>query len=259
MIKTAIILAAGLGSRLGDLTNEMPKGFVEVGDKSLISRSLESLLRNGITKVHIGTGHLSHHYDNLAAKYTDMISCVRNDRYASSSSMDTLYNLRHIVNEDFLLLESDLLYEDRALSSLRNAHQQNIVLASGKTFSGDEVYINADDNGFLLSMTKDPVAAADAFGELVGISKISIEAYREMCAIFSRHGPITIDYEYVMSKVKSPNNFIVHRIDDLAWCEIDDSKHLLRAKSEIISAVITANDLYRGPLSRNDGGMIETK
>lgn len=245
MVKTAIILAAGFGSRLGDLTNEMPKGFMEIGNNSLINRSVECLLRNGINKIYIGTGHLSEHYDEFASHYPGVISCIKNDRYAISSSMDTLYNLRNIVNEDFLLLESDLLYEDRALSSLRVAAQQNIVLASGKTFSGDEVYINADDRGSLLSMTKDRAATDGAFGELVGISKVSVEAYQEMCRIFSRQGPLDIDYEYVMTHVKKPNDFIVYKIDDLAWCEIDDSNHLMRATSEVIYAVDAANDLYR--------------
>lgn len=245
MVKTAIILAAGFGSRLGDLTNEMPKGFMKVGNNSLINRSVECLLRNGIKKIYIGTGHLSEHYDEFASHYHSVISCIKNERYASSSSMDTLYNLRNVLNEDFLLLESDLLYEDRALSSLREAHQKNIILASGKTFGGDEVFINADDRCSLLSMTKDRAAADGAFGELVGISKVSIEAYQEMCAIFSRQGPLDIDYEYVMTHVKEPNNFIVHKIDDLAWCEIDDSNHLMRASSEVIYAVEVANDLYR--------------
>ena len=119
MVSVAIILAAGFGSRMGKSTIEIPKGFLEVGNKSLISRSVESLLRNGINKIYIGTGHLSDCYDQLASEYNNLITCVKNDRYASSSSMDTLFNLRHVVNEDFLLLESDLLYEDRALSVLR--------------------------------------------------------------------------------------------------------------------------------------------
>ena len=93
-------------------------------------------------------------------------------------------------------------------------------------------------------MTKDPAAANCAFGEMVGISKVSIEAYQQMCAIFSRHGPLTIDYEYVMPNVPYPDNFRVHRIDDLAWCEIDDNNHFLRASSEVIFAVDAANDLY---------------
>ena len=244
MVQTAIILAAGFGSRLGDLTNEMPKGFLEVGNKSLISRSVECLLRNGVNKIYIGTGHLSEYYDELAARYDNLISCVKNDRYAISSSMDTLFNLRHVVNEDFLLLESDLLYEDRALSTLMEADQKNIVLASGKTSSGDEVYINADDRRSLVSMTKDSAAADGAFGELVGISKVSIEAYQQMCAIFNRQGPLTIDYEYVMANVAHPDNFIVHRIEDLAWCEIDDEDHLERASSQVIFALDAANDRH---------------
>lgn len=244
MVSVAIILAAGFGSRMGKSTTEIPKGFLEVGNKSLITRSVESLLRNGINKIYIGTGHLSNRYDQLASEYNNLITCVKNDRYANSSSMDTLFNLRHVVNEDFLLLESDLLYEDRALSVLREADQKNIVLASSKTLHGDEVYINADDNGWLVSMTKDPAAANGAFGEMVGISKVSIEAYQQMCAIFSRHGPLTIDYEYVMPNVAYPDNFRVHRIDDLAWCEIDDNNHFLRASSEVIFAVDAANDLY---------------
>ena len=119
-----------------------------------------------------------------------------------------------------------------------------MVLASGETLHGDEVYINADDKGSLISMTKDPAAAQSAFGEMVGISKVSIEAYQQMCDIFSREGPLTIDYEYVMPNVAHPDNFIVHRIEDLAWCEIDDSNQLMRAKSELIFAVDAANVLH---------------
>ncbi len=244
MVRTAIILAAGFGARLGDFTVEMPKGLIKVGKKSLISRSIECLLRNGVTKIYIGTGHLSEHYDELATKYDNLISCVKCDRYAISSSMDTLFNLRNVINEDFFLLESDLLYEDRALTTLRESDQKNMVLASGKTYGGDEVYIDADDKGSLLSLTKDLAAADGAFGEFVGISKVSIEAYQQMCDIFSREGPLTIDYEYVMPNVAHPDNFIVHRIDDLVWCEIDDSKQLMRASSEVIFALDAANVLH---------------
>ncbi|MEK9571862.1 MAG: phosphocholine cytidylyltransferase family protein [Paracoccaceae bacterium] len=245
MVETAIILAAGFGSRLGDLTGNMPKGFLEIGNDSLINRSVECLLRNGINKIYIGTGYRSEYYDDFASHFPGLIRCVKNERFASTSSMDTLYNFRNIINQDFLLLESDLLYEDRALSLLIEADQQNMVLASGKTSSGDEVYINADGTGALLSMTKDKSAADGAFGELVGISKVSIEAYQDMCMIFRRQGPLDIDYEYVMTHVEKPNNFIVHRIDDLAWCEIDDRKHLKRAKNMVINAIDAANDLYR--------------
>jgi 2-aminoethylphosphonate-pyruvate transaminase len=244
MIKTAVILAAGFGSRMGDLTKESPKGFLKIDNKSLIKRSMESLQRGGVNKILIGTGHLSEHYDRLSAEYPQLVTCIKNDRYAISSSMDTLYNLSDRIKEDFFLLESDLLYEDRAITALQRACQKNIVLASGRTFSKDEVFITADINGRLISMTKDPSAASTAFGELVGISKVSLKTLSKMCASFVAKGQLDIDYEYVMADVLHPDNFMVHKIDDLAWCEVDDIHHLKRAKSKIIKSITKANNRH---------------
>ena len=69
-IKTAVILAAGMGSRLNDVTNdEIPKGLLKINGKTLIERSIEKLRSIGIEKIYIVTGHLSFKYDELANKY----------------------------------------------------------------------------------------------------------------------------------------------------------------------------------------------
>ena len=91
MVKTAVILAAGLGSRLGDRTKEIPKGFVTVGGTSLINRSIEKLLSAGVERVILGTGYLSRFYEELA-RDNPRIETVKSDRYETTSSMYTLYN-----------------------------------------------------------------------------------------------------------------------------------------------------------------------
>lgn len=55
MVDTAVIVAAGLGMRLKDRTKYKPKGFLVIGEKTLIERSVENLLEFGIKNIIIGT------------------------------------------------------------------------------------------------------------------------------------------------------------------------------------------------------------
>ena len=65
-IKTAVILAAGLGSRLGGMTKSMPKGFLRLGSKPIIEESIEKLLSVGIEQIVMVIGHQAQLYENLA-------------------------------------------------------------------------------------------------------------------------------------------------------------------------------------------------
>jgi 2-aminoethylphosphonate-pyruvate transaminase len=234
-IKTAVILAAGLGSRLKDRTKEKPKAFLEIDGKTLIERSIENLLDHGVTKIIIGTGYLNHFFDDLKSQYP-MIQTHRNDDFAKTGSMYTLYNLRHLIDADFLLLEGDLLYEKNALASITEGRQKDIILASGQTDSNDEVYIEADLHWNLVNMSKIPSELSTISGELVGISKISPATFKTMCDYANKRyakGDYRIHYEDDFVGISNDTNLHILKIDDLAWCEIDDENHLLRAVNEV--------------------------
>ncbi len=239
-IKTAVILAAGLGSRLGERTKEQPKAFLTIGNQSLIERSIEKLIAAGIEKIVIGTGYLNEHFDQLRSKYP-MISTVRNAEYANTGSMYTLFNLRDHINEDFLLLEADLLYEKQALSVIINDSHQDTILASGKTNSNDEVYIEADADQNLNNMSKATEDINHISGELVGINKISRDTFHIMCEYASsvyNQGDFSIHYEdtFVGISIKKP--IFILKVDDLAWCEIDDENHLNRALNIVYPKIV---------------------
>ena len=89
MIKQAVIVAGGLGSRFGGRTTAMPKGFIEIDGEAMVERSVQKLIAAGVEEIIIGTGHCSEWYDRLAQKY-HCIKTVRNDNYANTSSMGTL-------------------------------------------------------------------------------------------------------------------------------------------------------------------------
>lgn len=244
-IKTAVILAAGMGSRLQDITkNEVPKGLMEIEGKSLVERSIEKLRSLGIEKIYIVTGYLSELYDEFA-KNNSCIHTVKNRKYKSTGSMTSLAILEDQLKEDFILLESDLLYEVYGLIKTINFEEEDCVLLSGKTNSGDECYVEVrDDNLYKISKVKEDIK--EVYGELVGISKISLKLYKEMIKAYrSKMNDVYYDnnlveeirkYDYESAIFDAAKNRKVAylKIDNLIWGEVDDRHHLNRIKNEIL-------------------------
>lgn len=242
-VKTAVILAAGMGSRLQDITNDMlPKGLIKVNGKSLVERSIEKLRSLGIEKIYIVTGHLHEFYDELA-KDKNYIETRRNRKYKATGSMTSLSILEDELKEDFLLLESDLIYEVYGLIKVINHYQEDCVLLSGKTNSGDECYVEVrDDNLYKISKEKEEIQ--EVYGELVGISKISIDLYKEMLKQYKNFNSKINDYENKKSKKYDYENAIFDaaekrkvgylKIDNLIWGEIDDKSHLERIEKIVL-------------------------
>lgn len=239
-LDTAVILAAGMGTRLKGHTQERPKGFLEIDGKSLIDRSIRNLLDQGISNIIIGTGYFHEHFDSLKSTYPG-ISTFRNKDFAVTGSMYTLYVIRHLVRGPFLLLESDLLYDPAALEFLLQDTRDDIILASGATNSGDEVFIQHSSVGFLQNMSKDRSVLKHINGELVGISRLSLKALDNMASFASPYfnaGKRTMNYEDAMVGASINHNFFVKVVDDLAWCEIDDEHHLERAVAQVYPRIL---------------------
>ncbi len=234
-MKLAVVLAAGLGSRLKEITINKPKGFIEIEGISLIKRSVENLRSFGIKNIIIGTGYLSEFYDDFAKN--EGIKTVKNVNYANTSSMETLYILKNYIKEDFLLLESDLLYERDALKHLIFNKKDDVILASNLTNSGDEVFIEIDDSFNLINVSKNRNLLKNICCELVGISKISYNRYKNLCRIYEKMNNKKIDYEYILVESSKKRGIFVKKVEDLLWCEIDDKNHLKKAKEEIFPKI----------------------
>lgn len=238
MIEEAVILAAGLGSRLGDLADGRPKGFVEVGGMSLIERSVNKLFAAGIKRIVIGTGYREDCYQALAAR-DPRITCRRNPDFATTGSMSTLLAVAAAIQDDFLLLESDLLYSAHGLSALLAA-SDNVILASDATDSGDEVFIEMAADGRLRDMSKQRDALRRVDAELVGITRVSRAALPTLCAIATRMLPTRprLDYETCLVAAGKDLDIRVLRLDGYPWCEVDTAEHLRRATSLILPRVL---------------------
>ena len=233
---TAVIMAAGLGSRFGKMTETMPKGFIEVGGMSMVIRSIETLLRCGIERIIIGTGYKKEAYEALRAQYPQ-IECVFSPRYAETNSMYTLYNCREAIgNDNFLLLESDIIFSRNAITHLLEDDHPDIMLITPVTKFQDQYYVEYDETGTLTrcSTKKDEI---DAKGELVGIHKLSSAFYHRMCEEYERivADKPKLGYEYQLLDM-SQHTMPVYVLNakDVAWYEIDDADDLAFAEKNII-------------------------
>lgn len=244
MIRQAVIVAGGLGSRFGDRTKLMPKGFIEIDGIPMVERSVKKLIEAGIEEIIIGTGHCSEYYDELAKKY-HVIKTVRNDNYANTSSMGTLEVCVPYIKGDFILLESDLIYDAVGLKVLQNDKRANVILASGKSNSHDEVYLAADENYILNEVSKNKEIIPEPAGELVGITKISKSCLEKMMTYYkSSPDLIKLDYESALKYVSvNCEPVYVRKIEYYAWTEIDDESMLDRALNEIYPRIKENEDI----------------
>jgi 2-aminoethylphosphonate-pyruvate transaminase len=228
-IRTAVILAAGMGGRIAHRCAVHPKALIQVGGVPLITRSVRILAAYGIDRIVIGTGYRAESFERLQAAVSGL-RCVRNPDYARSGSLHTLCQLREAIAGDFLLLESDLIYEKRAIGALLDASAPDAVLLAGLTRLGDEVFVEADAEDCLRGVSKDP-ARGHAAGVLVGISRISLPTYRILCDyVASRDDqPTCLSYEEGLVGICGRIRIPLLRIADLAWAEIDTEADLNRA------------------------------
>lgn len=236
MVTTAVIMAAGLGSRFGKMTETMPKGFIEVGGQSMVIRSIETLIACDIKRIIIGTGYKKEAYEALQTQYPQ-IECVFSPRYAETNSMYTLWNCREVIgSDDFILLESDIIYSPNAITELQKDKHPDIMLITPVTKFQDQYYVEYDEQGTLTrcSTNKNEI---NYKGELVGIHKLSSTFYHRLCEEYEKivADKPKLGYEYQLlwiSQHISPV-YVLNSLD-IKWYEIDDEDDLRYAENNNI-------------------------
>ena len=117
----AVILAAGMGKRLGKLTKGNTKCMIEVGGETLISRLLRQLDKHALSKIILVVGYKAQELKDYLAtlQVQTPIEFVENTVYDKTNNIYSLYLAKdYLTTEDTLLFESDLIMEDAVISKL---------------------------------------------------------------------------------------------------------------------------------------------
>lgn len=227
MVTKAVILTAGMGTRLRNITNdEIPKPFLKINNKPLIERSIEKLIDSRIKEIILVTGHLNHFFEELKKKYPE-IKTVKNEEYAVTGSMASFYCSRDLVgNDDILLLEGDLIYEKRALDVLLSLEEKDAILLSEDKKMSDDYYVELSSENNISKITNNLSEINGNFGEWTGIQKVSNDLCKAMFKKFEDENNKKLGYEYCFEKVAKDRLVYCKKEKGILWSEIDDEYQL---------------------------------
>lgn len=183
----AVILAAGVASRLRPLTDDKPKCLLEVGGRTLLQRAVDALTTAGIDELVVVTGYrgemirrfLNEHYNLMPLSFLPSegrltVHFVDNPDYATTNNIYSLWLTRPYVNgQDFLLLDSDILFDSAVVEKVLQA--DGTVLALNRHELGEEeIKVIVDEEGKVVQLSK-TCPIEKAIGESIGIEKITAD------------------------------------------------------------------------------------
>jgi len=230
IVKQAVILAAGRAEEFGK-----PVGMLEIEDIKLIDRTLNILKENGITKIVIVIGYESQYYEERF-KNSKNIILVKSDTYKWTGTMHSLSLAKDYIDDDFLLVENDLIFEKKAIKELAESENRDCILFTNESGSGDEAFVEIRDN-HLFKMSKDIHQFNRIDGEMIGLTKISYKLYTMMLEEFKGNVNPYLNYEYVLLDVARNYNIGFVKIDDLAWGDADSNKEYEKIKNYLYPTI----------------------
>ena len=237
----AIILAAGMGRRLGKVTANNTKCMVEIHGTTLIERMLDILARTEVNRVILVVGYKWTNIRSLlGCSYKGMrVTYIQNEVYDKTNNIYSLFLARkYLLEDDTILLESDLIFEEKIIFDLvEHPHPNLAVVAKYKSWmDGTVVKLDDDDNITRFVPKKNfKYADVDEYFKTINIYKLSQSFSTNSYVPFLEAYQMALGkneyYEQVLRVVTllETQDLKVIRVSDEKWYEIDDLKDLANA------------------------------
>lgn len=180
----AVILAAGIASRLRPLTDNTPKCLLNVGSKCLLARTIDSLIANGFDRLVIVTGYLKEMIESfVSANYPDLrVEYIFNSKYESTNNIYSLWLAKSAVQEQsMLLLDSDILFDSSLITALLESEHENCLALNSHELGEEEIKVILNPKGQITEISK-TCSIESAVGESVGIEKFSAKFVKSLYA-----------------------------------------------------------------------------
>ena len=238
IVTTAVLLAAGTGTRLQPLTQDAPKCLTEVGGIPILGRLVRHLRAQGFRRMVVVLGHLGESIQDFLHQHAgDMqIDYVFNLDYRTTNNIYSLWLARQQITESFMLVESDLVFETWMLDDMLQPDRM-AVSRMLPWMNGTTVELGVDESARRISAFR---MGGYQCGDVrqyktVNLYSLSLESWHQVEKRLSRYiseRQLGEYYEAVFAEMVADSTLCFDAVlfDAHRWYEIDTMADLYEAE-----------------------------
>lgn len=235
----AVLLCAGVGSRLRPLTDDRPKSLVAVGPEPILVRAVRLLVELGVRELVVATGYREDAVRSALAAAPVPVHCCPNDAYdRTQNSVSLALCERAIAGRGFYLLDGDVLFHRDIVARLAASEADLAVAVERRDDLGDEEMKVLVEAGGIRAFGKGLEPRA-SFGESIGIARVGDRVVSSLFHALRRAidgGRTGLYYEDVWNELlRERLHAEAVDVTDLPWIEIDTPEDLARARDLVES------------------------
>lgn len=228
----AVILAAGLGTRLRPITNDVPKCMVPVNGIRIIDKQIDNLLANGINEIYVVDGYKAEVLSNHLKETFPQVQVVSNPRYAETNNMYSLYlTSKYVKGEEFLLMNADVYYDSTIITGMLQGDSQSKIACDRSGFMEESMKITLE--GGRINHISKRITPVEYYAVSIDVYRISardsVVLFKEIEQTILVKKDENSWTEVALDHIFKETSFIPYVIDG-RWFEIDNHEDLHQAE-----------------------------
>lgn len=228
----ALILAAGLGTRLAPITNDRPKSLVAVNGQPILLKQIANLYENGVTDITIVSGYKSEIIEKVVHENFPKTKIIKSINYASTNNMYSAYIARDIIGyNEYLMMNADVFFDASVIKALLSYDAPNAIATDIGEYLEESMKVVERDGG-IVKISKE-IRPEDALGVSIDLYKFSAEggqAFFAKCAEYIEDmEQLTLWSEVALNDILSEVRFQACPVKG-RWLEIDNHDDLAAAE-----------------------------
>ncbi len=225
----ALILAAGMGTRLRPLTDKIPKCLVPVNGVPIIAKQIENLIDNGIREIYIVSGYKSDILESVLKGSYPFVNIVLNANYGETNNMYSAYLTRDVLyGNEFILMNGDVFFDESVISELLKPMYLNSIVVEKGVYNDESMKVRVDNTNRIVEISK-KIPEILAYGVSIDVYKFSAEAsksfFERIREIVEVHGRLNEWTEVALNEILSTVKFEPCPLKG-RWVEIDNYEDL---------------------------------
>jgi len=234
----AVILVAGIGSRLRPLTDDRPKALVDLGGETILGRTVRLLVSYGVRKIVLATGYREDAVKAAMQGAPIAVEYCRNPEFDRTQNSVSLALCREKVGSDaFFKLDGDVVFQRQVLERLdASSAELSVAVDAGRMLDAEAMKVTLSQaSAAQIGAFGKGIPLSQSAGESIGIERISstfsVTLFDALNAAIGA-GDTSLYYEDVYSRLIAAGSLQAEAVPvaDLPWTEVDDFSDLERAR-----------------------------